>query len=170
MSGRGSINNGEKLMAKDAKRAASDPLAGVTPDKRKSAFKKTPDPWVEIGKVEYGADRTMVSTVERVILDADTSQYPGFEKRLLKIATSSSCTECSYGYICRLLALIGSDVSVDALKSKLTSSSEPIAHMTRVVIQSIDSAKALAALKEAQPNAKGREAEGIAGGIRQMGL
>ena len=155
-------------MAKDAKRAASDPLAGVKPDQRKSAFKKTPDPWVEIGKVEYGSDRTMVSTVERVVLDSDTSQYPGFEKRLLKVATSSSCTECSYGYICRLLALIGSDVSVDTLKGKLTSSSEPIAHMSRVVIQSVGSAKALAALKEVQPEMKGREAEGVAGAIKLM--
>ncbi len=155
-------------MAKDEKRAANDPLAGVKPDQRNSAFKKTPDPWVEIGKIEYGADRTMVSTVERVILDSDASQYPGFEKRLLDVATSDTCTECSYGFICRLLALIGSDVSVDALKDKLTSSSEPVAHMTRVVIQSVGSSKALAALKEAQPKMKGRESEGVAGAIRQM--
>jgi hypothetical protein len=156
------------LMAKDEQRAANDPLAGVAPDQRQSAFKKSADPWVEIGRVEYGADRTMVSTVERVILDSDTSQYPGFEKKLLKVATDKSCTECGYGFICRLLALIGSDESVDALKEKLTSSSEPVAHMTRVVIQSVGSSKALAALKEAQPKMKGREAEGVAGAIRQM--
>ncbi|MFO7936074.1 MAG: hypothetical protein R6V06_00475 [Kiritimatiellia bacterium] len=155
-------------MSKDAKRATSDPLAGVTPDKRKSAFKKSPDPWIEIGRLEYGEDRTMVSTVERVILDADASQYPGFEKRLLKTATADSCTECSYGFICRLLALIASDVSVDALKGRLASSSEPVAHMTRMVIQGVGSARALAALKEALPEMKGREAEGVAGAIRLL--
>ncbi len=154
-------------MAED-KRAASDPLAGVKPDQRQGAFRRTPDPWAEIGRVEYGGDRTLVSTVERVILDADASQYAGFEKRLLKAAVADDCTECGYGFICRLLALIGSEASVDALKGKLTDSGEAVAHMTRLVIQSVGGARALAALKEAQPHMKGREAEGTAGAVQLM--
>jgi hypothetical protein len=152
----------------DDKRAANDPLAGVKPDQRQSAFKRTADPWVEIGRVIYGGDRTMVSTVERVVLDADTSQYPGFEKKLLNVATASECTECGYGFICRLLALIGSDKSVDTLKAKLQDSSEVIAHSTRMVLEGVGSAKALAALKAAQSDIKGREAEGVAGAIKLM--
>jgi hypothetical protein len=152
----------------DEKRAASDPLAGVKPDQRQGAFRKTPDPWVEIGRVEYGGDRTMVATVERVILDADASQYAGFEKRLLKTALAAGCTECGYGFICRLLALIGSDASIDALKGRLTESDGAAAHMTRLVIQSIGGARALAALREAQSQMKGREAEGAAGAIQVL--
>ncbi|MDA3924416.1 MAG: hypothetical protein PF904_06945 [Kiritimatiellae bacterium] len=156
------------MSSKDGVRAASDPLAGIKSSDRKKKFNWTADPWVVIGTVEYGGDRTMVSTVERVILDADVSQYPGFEKRLLKVATSKSCTECGYGFICRLLGLIGSDVSVDALKDNLLSKSESICHMSRVVIENVGSAKALAALKAAQPQVKGREKIGIAGAIKQM--
>jgi len=156
------------MSSNDGKRAASDPLAGIKSSDRKDKFNWTADPWVVIGTVEYGGDRTMVSTVERVILDADVSQYPGFEKRLLEVATKKSCTECGYGFICRLLALIGSDVSVDALKDNLLSEREPVSHMTRVVIESVGSAKALAALKAAQPKVKGREATGIAGAITMM--
>ncbi len=155
-------------MAKDGQRAASDPLAGVKSSERKDKFNWSADPWVEIGRMEYGADRTMVSTVERVVLDADVSQYAGFEKRLLKVAGEKSCTECGYGFICRLLALIGSDASVEALQEKLLSESEAISHMTRVVFESIGSAKAVAALKAALPKVKGREADGIAGALKSF--
>lgn len=156
------------MSSRDGERAASDPLAGIKSSERKDKFNWSADPWVEIGRVEYGADRTMVSTVERVILDADASQYVGFEERLLKVATDPSCTECGYGFICRLLALIGSDTSVATLKDKLLSASEPISHMTRLVIESVGSERSLAALKAALPQVKGREAEGIAGAVKQM--
>jgi len=64
--------------------------------------------------------------------------------------------------------LIGSDKSVDTLKAKLQDSSEVIAHSTRMVLEGVGSAKALAALKAAQSDIKGREAEGVAGAIKLM--
>jgi hypothetical protein len=118
-----------------------------------------------IGAVEYGGDRTMVSTVERVVLDADPAQYPGFEERLLKIAKDPACTEAGYGFVCRLLALIASPKSVAALKEKLAGESEAAAYLTRLVIEQVPGSEADAALREAAGKAKGREAEGLAGAV-----
>ena len=155
----------DKTNVSDGKRAASDPLAGLKEDPRYKSFNETADPWKVIGTVEYGGDRTMVSTIERVVLDADPSQYAGFEDKLLKIATDPVCTEAGYGFVCRLLSLIASPKSVAALKAKLTGENEVIAYLTRLVIERVPGAEADAALREAAGKAKGREAEGLAGAV-----
>jgi hypothetical protein len=155
----------DKINVSDGQRAASDPLAGQAADARYKRFKETADPWKVIGAVEYGGDRTMVSTVERVVLDADPAQYPGFEERLLKIAKDPACTEAGYGFVCRLLALIASPKSVAALKEKLAGESEAAAYLTRLVIEQVPGSEADAALREAAGKAKGREAEGLAGAV-----
>jgi len=155
----------DKTNVSDGKRAASDPLAGQAADSRYKKFNETADPWKVIGTLGYGEDRTMVSTIERVIQDADPSQYPGFEDKLLKIATDPACTEAGYGFVCRLLSLIASTKSVAALKAKLASDNEVIAHMTRLAIEQVPGAEADAALREASGKLKGREAEGIAGAL-----
>lgn len=118
-----------------------------------------------IGTLQYGADRTMVSTIERVIQDADVSQYPGFEKKLLAIATGPECTEAGYGFVCRMLALIASPVSVAALKGRLTDRNEVIAFLSRLVIQQVPGDEAMAALREAAGKMQGREAAGLAGAV-----
>jgi len=153
----------DKTNVSDGQRAASDPLAGQAADARYKSFNETADPWKVIGAVEYGGDRTMVSTVERVILDADPSQYPGFEEKLLKIAVDPACTEAGYGFVCRLLSLIASPKSVAALKEKLASGNEVVAHLTRLAIEQVPGAEAEAALREAAGKVKGREAAGFAG-------
>ena len=162
----------EKTTVSDGKRAASDPLAGQAADARYKKFNETADPWKVIGTLAYGDDRTMVSTVERVILDADPSQYPGFEEKLLKIAVDPACTEAGYGFVCRLLSLIASPKSVAALKDKLASGNEVVAHLTRRAIEQVPGAEADAALREAAGKAKGREAAGLAGAVaaRARGL
>lgn len=155
----------DKTNVSDGQRAASDPLAGQAANARYKSFKETADPWKVLGTVAYGGDRTMVSTVERVVLDADPSQYPGFEERLLKIAKDPACTETGYGFVCRLLGLIASAKSVEALKDKLASENEVIAYLTRLVIEQVPGPEADAALREAAGKAKGREADGIAGAL-----
>jgi hypothetical protein len=155
----------EKTNVSDGQRAASDPLAGQAADARYKSFNTTADPWQVIGTLGYGDDRTMVSTVERVILDADPSQYLGFEGKLLKIAADPACTEAGYGFVCRLLALIASPKSVAALKSKLTSDSEAVAFLTRMAIERVPGDEATAALREAAGKLKGREAQGCAGAV-----
>jgi len=155
----------EKTSVSDGQRAASDPLAGQAADARYKSFNETADPWKVIGTVAYGGDRTMVSTVERVVLDADPSQYPGFEDKLLKVASDPACTEAGYGFVCRLLSLIASPKSVAALKGKLLSENEVIAYLTRMVIERVPGAEAEAALREAAGKAKGREADGLAGAV-----
>lgn len=152
------------------KRAASDPLAGQKNDPRDKKFNETPDPWKVIGTLGYGEDRTMASTLERVVLDADPSQYPGFEEKLLKIATDPACTETGYGFVCRILSLIASAKSVAALKEKLTDKNEVVAFLTRMVIERVPGAEAEDALREAAGKAQGREAEGLAGAIRARSL
>ncbi len=155
----------DKTAGTDGRRAASDPLAGQKSDARDKRFNETADPWKVIGTLNYGEDRTMVSTIERVVLDADPSQYPAFEDKLLKIATDPSCTETGYGFVCRMLALIASPKSVAALKGRLTSDSEVIVHMTRLAIEQVPGPEAEAALKEAVGKVKGREAAGLAGAL-----
>lgn len=155
----------EKTNVSDGQRAASDPLAGQAADARYKSFNETADPWKVIGTLGYGGDRTMASTIERVVLDADPSQYPGFEEKLLKIATDPACTETGYGFVCRILSLIASPKSVAALKDKLVGENEAIAFLTRLVIERVPGAEADAALREAAGKAKGREAEGLAGAV-----
>jgi len=155
----------EKTTVSDGQRAAGDPLAGQAADARYKSFNETADPWKVMGTVAYGGDRTMASTVERVVLDADPSQYPGFEERLLKIAKDPACTEAGYGFVCRLLSLIASPKSVAALKEKLLSENEVVAYLTRLVIERVPGAEAEAALREAAGKAKGREAAGLAGAV-----
>ncbi|MDX9868282.1 MAG: hypothetical protein RBT78_10185 [Kiritimatiellia bacterium] len=156
----------EKTQVSDGKRAATDPLAGQAADARYKAFNASADPWKVIGTLQYGGDRTLASTVERVILDADASQYPGFEKRLLALAAEPACTEAGYGFICRMLALIASPASVAALKGRLADGNEVKAYLTRMVIEQVPGDEALAALREAAGRAKGREAEGLAGAVK----
>ena len=155
----------EKTNVSDGKRAASDPLAGVKEDPRYKRFNETADPWKVVGTLGYGDDRTMVSTIERVILDADPSQYPGFEDKLLKIAADPACTEAGYGFVCRLLALVASPKSVAALKDKLVGGNEVIAYLTRMAIEQVPGTEADAVLREAAGKAKGREAAGLAGAL-----
>ena len=155
----------EKTNVPDGQRAASDPLAGQAADGRYKEFNTTADPWKVIGTLGYGDDRTMVSTVERVVLDADPSQYAGFEDKLLKIATDPACTEAGYGFVCRLLSLVASPKSVTTLKGKLTSGNEVIAYLTRMAIEQVPGGEATAALREAADALKGREAEGCVGAV-----
>jgi hypothetical protein len=155
----------EKTTVSDGKRAASDPLAGLKEDPRYKRFNETADPWKVIGTLAYGEDRTLVSTVERVVLDADPSQYPGFEEKLLKIAADPACTEAGYGFVCRLLALIASPKSVAALKARLADENETVAFLTRLAIEQVPGAEAEAALRAAAGLAKGRTAEGLAGAV-----
>ncbi len=155
----------EKTNVSDGKRAASDPLAGQAADARYKSFNETADPWKVLGTLDYGEDRTMVSTVERVIQDADPSQYPGFEDKLLKIAADPACTEAGYGFVCRLLSLIASPKSVAALKGKLTSENEVVAYLTRMAIEQVPGTETDVALREACGVAKGRTAEGLAGAM-----
>lgn len=156
----------EKTNVTDGQRAASDPLAGQAADARYKSFNETADPWKVIGTLAYGEDRTLVSTVERVVLDADPSQYPGFEEKLLKVATDPACTEAGYGFACRLLSLIASPKSVAALKGKLAGGNEVVAFLTRMVVERVPGAEADAALREAAGQAKGREAAGLAGAVK----
>ena len=155
----------KKTIVSDGQRAASDPLAGQTADARYKSFNMTVDPWSVIATLDYGDDRTMVSTIERMILDADPSQHPGFEEKLLTCAADEACTEAGYGFICRLLALIASPKSVAALKKNLTSDNENIAFLTRMAIEQVPGEEATAALRAAAGALKGREAEGCAGAV-----
>ena len=156
----------DKTQVSDGKRAATDPLAGQAADARYKGFNASADPWKVIGTLQYGEDRTLASTVERVVLDADASQYPGFEKKLLALATDPACTEAGYGFICRILSLIASPASVAALKDRLTDDNEVKAYLTRMVIEQVPGDEALAALREAAGRVKGRETEGLIGAVK----
>ena len=153
----------EKTTVEEGQRAASDPLAGQAADARYKQFNESADPWRVIGTLGYGDDRTLVSTLERIVLDADPAQYAGFEEKLLKIALDPACTEAGFGFVCRLLGWIASPKSVAALRPRLSEGSETARFFARLVIEQVPGPEADAALREAAGRVEGREAAGLAG-------
>lgn len=144
-------------------RAASDPLKNAESDKRMDAFKASPDPWTEAAKMPYGGDRTHASGLQTLIYDADPSQYPALEKKLIATLTGADSTDCGREFACRMLRLIGSAAAVPELAKLLAV--EKTSDMARYALESIPGAEVDAALKAALEKLTGRTREGLAGTI-----
>lgn len=145
------------------KRAASDPLKGASAGERTNWFKEAPDRWKEVAKMKWGGDRSMSCELATVIKDADVSQWPGLEKKLLGVLASKDCTEVARGWVCRMLRLIGSESCVDALKPMLTDARQ--ADWARYALEVIPGAKVDAALQEALGKLDGDAKQGLEGTI-----
>ena len=144
-------------------RAASDPLKNLPPDARMDDFKKSPDPWVEVAAMTYGSDRTHASGLQTLIYDADPSQYPALEKKLLDVLGSKGCTDVARDFACRMLRLIGSSASLPALAALLADGTT--SDMARYALENIPGADVDAALQAALPKLTGRARDGLAGTI-----
>lgn len=151
----------------DDKRAASDPLKNQEPDSRMDEFKKAPDPWKEVAKLEHSGDRTAASTLQTLILDADPAQYPMLEKKLLDLLADKACSALGADFACRMLRLVGTAASVPALSKLLAD--EKTADSARYALQLIPGAEADAALRAAMGTLKGTAKAGLIGTLSARG-
>jgi hypothetical protein len=151
----------------DDKRAANDPLKNAEPNPRLDEFSKSPEPWSEIAKLEWGGDRTHASTIQTRITDADVSQYPALEKKLLAVLADKNCTEVARDFVCRMLRLVGSSACVPALAKLLED--EKSADNARYALQTIPGFEVDAALRAALTILKGRAKAGLIGTLSARG-
>jgi len=146
------------------KRASSDPLKNAGRNKRYSWFKTTPNRWKEVAKMDWGSDRSMASELETVIKDADASQWPGFEKKLLKVLATPGTSAASRDFVCRMLRLIGSPACVPALAPML--SDPKLADQARYALELISGAEVDTVLKSALGKLSGDAKIGLEGTIK----
>ena len=151
----------------DDKRAASDPLKNQEPDPRMDDFKKAPDQWKEVAKLEWGGDRTAASSLQTLIMDADVSQYPVLEKKLLDLLADSKATDIGRDFACRMLRLVGTSASVPALSKLLAD--EKSADSARYALQLIPGAETDAALRAALGTLHAKAKAGLIGTISARG-
>ena len=151
----------------DDKRAASDPLKNQEADPRMDEFKKAPDQWKEVAKLEFGADSTAASSLQTLIMDADAEQYPVLEKKLLDLLGDEKATDLGRDFACRMLRLVGTSASVPALSKLLTD--EKSADSARYALQLIPGAETDAALRAAMGTLKGKAKAGLIGTISARG-
>ncbi len=142
------------------KRAASDPLKNADADKRMDEFKKSPDPWAEVAKMEFGGDRTFASGLQTLIFDADPSQYPALEKKVLVLLDG---TDAARDFACRMLSVIGSAAAVPALAPLLETAKT--SDVARYALENIPGAEVDAALKATLSKLSGPARDGLAGTI-----
>ncbi|MCX7820001.1 MAG: hypothetical protein N2652_12475 [Kiritimatiellae bacterium] len=145
-------------------RAASDPLRGQDSDRRMQEFKRSPDPWVETARMRFGADRTLASQIQTLILDADPSQYPALEAKLLALLNRPDLGEQGRDFIVRMLALIGSAASVPVLAALLERAET--SDLARYALEMIPGPEADAALEAARKKLSGAALEGLLGTLR----
>lgn len=100
-------------------RAAADPMQGVQPNQYMDWFKESPDPWQEITRFEYGADRSFASAIELLVVNSDAVQWPKLEQKLLDALAASAGKPAAIDFLCRQLAAIGGDASVEPLSGLL---------------------------------------------------
>jgi hypothetical protein len=144
-------------------RAAADPMQGVQPNQYMDWFKESPDPWEQITQLEYGADRSFASDIELLVLNSDSVQWPKLEKKLLEALAASTGKSAAINFVCRQLALIGGDASVEPLSTLLKDPSTTDA--ARIALQPNPSPAVNAALRGALDVLTGDKLCGLIGTI-----
>jgi len=127
-------------------------------------FKRSPDPWADAARMKFGGDRTLASQLQTLILDADPSQYPALEKRLLDALKRPDLGDQGRDFIVRMLALIGSAASVPVLVPMLERPDTSDA--ARYALEMIPGPEADAALNAARARLTGAALEGLLGTLR----
>ena len=133
---------------------------------REEWFTATPDPWDEIVLLEFGADRTFASTVQRIVLDAEPAQRATVEARLIATLGRPEITDAGRLFVCRLLGLIGTAKSVPVLVPLLDDRTADIARLT---LDAIDDASVDAAYRTALGKLSGAALIGLIGSIAARG-
>ena len=159
-------------MANEPQPGAS-PLAPPPPkpsemDQREDWFITTPNPWTELVQLEYGADRTYATTIERMVLNAEPAQRPALEQKLITALAQPALRPAGRQFICRMLGLIGSAASVAALTPLLRA--DAMADAARLALDGIsDNSEVDSAYRAALVHLSGPAKAGLIGSIALRG-
>ncbi|MDR2429833.1 MAG: hypothetical protein LBD14_02865 [Puniceicoccales bacterium] len=145
----------------DADATSETPGSGALD--RDAFFNQAPSPWQEIRQLEYGGDHTFATLIQNAVLTAPPPQHAALEKRLLAVLADRRTTMAAQDFICRMLAIIGSESCVDALMPLLVD--EKMSHYARLALERIPGKKVDAALWSAVPRLTGAALEGLLGTI-----
>ncbi len=119
-----------------------------------------------LASYDWGTDRSLLQPIDDAV--QATSGQPEarreLEKRLAGVLTSSA-SRAAKDYVCRVLSRIGTAVCVPGLKEILLS--PELSHMARFALERIPDQEAVAALREALPQATGSVRVGI---IHSLGV
>jgi len=130
-------------------------------------FVASPDPWVEITKLDHGSDRTFGTTVRSMVMNAEPDQRPAMEKRLLQALANPAITNVGRTFVCRQLALIGSSACIPAVVALLRDPKTVDA--ARYALDGIDDPAVDAAYRASLDVLKDRAKAGLIGSIAMRG-
>jgi hypothetical protein len=152
------------------------PTVTVAPsaDKKSGAFRnyedwftQSPDPWVEIAALTPGGDRSFATTVQRLVSGAEPAQRAAMEAKLLAALARPAITATGTMFVCRMLAIVGTERSVPALGALLGEAAT--ADAARYALEAIPGNVAAAALRGALGRLDGTAKAGLIGGIAFRG-
>ena len=141
--------------------SATAETAGNAPLDRDAFFNQAPSPWQEIKQLEYGGDQTFATLIQNTALTMPPSQQAALEKRLIAVLADKQVTPAAQDFVCRMLAIIGSEACVDALKPLLMD--EKMSHYARLALERIPGKKVDATLQSAMAKLTGDARAGLAG-------
>ena len=130
-------------------------------------FLASPDPWVEVLRLEPGADRTHASTLRTMVLNAEPAQRPVLEEKLIAIVTAAGATMAARDFAARQLALVGSEKCIPALSALLTS--PETADLARRALDPLPFPAVDAAYRAALPSLKAGAKAGLVGSLALRG-
>ncbi len=125
------------------------------------------DPWEEVGRLEFGADRTQASTIRQIVLHTPPSGRSGLEERLLGALAESRPESAGRAFICEMLGLIGSARSAAALGALLSDAGS--AEVARQALERLSGPEADRALRNALRIMSGPALAGLIGTLASRG-
>ena len=131
------------------------------PVDRNAVFKRAPDPWKEVVRLEYGGDGSFASAIEQAVRGASAPECLELEKRLIRVLGAKECTLAAKDFVCRMLALAGSEAFVASVAPFLRDLQT--ASLARLALEPIPGAAVDAALQAALSEAKGTMLLGLIG-------
>jgi hypothetical protein len=121
------------------------------------------DPYEGLAKFKFGEPRMPLALIEEQIRKSSPAEYKAIETKLLAILKAPETTKDAKRYICRWLALVGSEDCIPAVVPLLTD--DDLSHPARMALEPMPSPAAGAALRNALPKVHGRLLAGLIGSI-----
>lgn len=119
----------------------------------------TADPWQALPQYRFGQSREPLATIEEQIRKSTPAERTAIEKRLLEILQAANTTPDSRRFICRTLAVVGSERSVKPLAALLTD--PDLAHPARIALEALPQEAAGRALTDALSRTSGNLRLGV---------
>jgi len=121
------------------------------------------DPYASLGRFKFGDSRLPLAQIEEQIRKTAPSDYPQIEKRLLAVLDAPDTQKDAKRYICRWLAVVGSEACVPHVTPLLTDAD--LSHPARMALEPMQNAAAGAALRDALSKVQGKLLAGVIGSI-----